>query len=129
MTNESELPKAKQSGEGEAGAASERLSVERWLRSQAPLWIRTRLALAGLKLGFTWVHCNGESSHSSACLLSFHHPLSITWRWALYWIRPRGIGKFTCSRWRPPNDEMGSITFGLPFIGAFSLSWQAHLWR
>lgn len=73
-----------------------------------------------------WVHCNGESSHTSVCLASFHHPDSITWRWALYWNKNLSWAS-GASTWKAPNGN-GSISFRLPWIGGLSLAWQEHMW-
>lgn len=79
-----------------------------------------------LRVGFAWVYGgDGESSHTSAVLASYHHPASITWRWALYWNRPsRG---FAARRWVGPNGH-GFISISSPLSGLY-FSWQPHCWR
>lgn len=83
----------------------------------------------GLRVGFSWVHGNGETSKLSAMLAAFHPPRSITWLWALYWNKPR---KLLCApeitRWKTPNGS-GSTTVTLPFVGGLCLSWQQAMWR
>lgn len=81
----------------------------------------------GLFLGFCWVHCNGEYSHSSAVLASYHHPRSITWRWALYWHKA-GKPILKIITWnRLPS--YGSYTVTLPFVGSLRLVTQEHMFR
>lgn len=84
----------------------------------------------GLNVGFSWVHCNGETSKRSAMLAGFHPPRSITWLWALYWIRP---GKLFCvpkiTLWKAPSGSTGTTTLTLPILGGLSLSWQQAMWR
>jgi len=79
----------------------------------------------GFYIGFTWVHDgDGRSSKTSACIASYHHPKSITWRWALYWERRKPFGFFKWS-----FREWGSIGFVFPVIGGLTLRWQETLWR
>lgn len=62
-----------------------------------------------LFVGFQWVSDGtGYCSRRSAIVASWHHRRSITWRWALYWHRPR------C--WSRP-------------LGALHLATQAPMWR
>jgi hypothetical protein len=81
---------------------------------------------SGLSVGFNWVHGNGQSSKTSAVLASYHPPSSLTWGWALYWMRPRSVQVLPkVERWTPrPGSGYGSCTVTLPFIGGFSVSWQ-----
>lgn len=86
----------------------------------------------GLSVGFNWVHGNGSTSKTSATLAAYHHPDSITWRWALYWQKPQSLlclPRLTV--WRPGGrkSRMGSYTLTLPLVGALSLSWQQHMFR
>lgn len=84
----------------------------------------------GLNVGFTWVHCNGETSKSSAVLAAYHPPRSITWLWAVYWNKP---GVWFClpriTGWGSPDKTIGSKTVVLPIVGSLSLCWQQAMWR
>lgn len=85
----------------------------------------------GYSVGFNWVHGNGETSKTSAILAGFHHPDSITWRWALYWEKPAlKTWRPSVYRWKPrPTAEYGSAGIYLPLLGGLTLSWQAHMFR
>jgi hypothetical protein len=77
----------------------------------------------GLSLGFSWTHGNGCSSKTSAMIASFHPPRSITWLWAVYWIKPR---------WNTtPHATRGhrSWSIGLPLLGSLMLITQAEMLR
>lgn len=90
---------------------------------------------AGHKYGFWWVHCNGESSKTSAMLACYHHPQSITWRWALYWQLPKKKDEKIMSKSQLPipwihrtKGGYGSVGTGIfPFLGGLNLSWQQHM--
>ena len=82
----------------------------------------------GFSMGFKWVHSNGESSKTSAVLAAYHHPNSITWRWALYWNKHYRL-TFKILSWCRYPDGHGSATLTLPFIGGLTLSTQAHMFR
>lgn len=86
---------------------------------------------SGLSIGFNWVHGNGQTSKTSAILAGYHHPDSITWRWALYWEKPAALRWLPrASVWRPqPDSAMGSRTLVLPLVGSLCLRWQAHMFR
>ena len=86
---------------------------------------------SGLSVGFNWVHGNGRTSKTSAVLASYHHPESITWRWALDWVRPTKLLVLPrVQHWKPnPQATMGSFSILLPLIGAFAFRWQAHMFR
>jgi hypothetical protein len=90
----------------------------------------------GLSVGFQWV-CGGDgaSSKSSALLAAWHHPRSITWRWAVYWNRgtrrllPAIEGGYWGGKFFSPSGEL-SATFRLPlWLGSLSIRTQAHMWR
>lgn len=83
----------------------------------------------GLSVGFSWVHCNGETAKQSAMLAAFHPPRSITWLWSVHWVKPR---KLLCvpkiTRWKWPSGSTGRTTVTLPIIGGLSLHWQQAMW-
>lgn len=81
----------------------------------------------GLSIGFNWIHGNGTTSKKSAVIAAYHHPESITWRWALDWIRPEKL--FVMPRFRIWNKHTGSASVTLPIIGGFEFRWQQHMWR
>jgi len=71
----------------------------------------------GFKIGFNWVHGNGRTSKTSACLAAYHPPSSITWLWALYWSKPEG--------WKPSAGKLWNGAYvRLPLVGALELRWQ-----
>ena len=89
------------------------------------------LSYRGLSVGWNWVHGNGYTSKTSASIASYHHPDSITWRWALYYHLPRGWKSLF--RW-PRIDWRNSANYlycsvNLPFVGGLSLTTQAHMWK
>lgn len=93
------------------------------------LVMRFKLWWHGHKFNFVWVHCNGESSKTSATIASYHHPLSITWRWAIYWHKSQGFKFYSPENWRSYGGY-GKISTGIiPIFGGFSLSWQPHMFR
>lgn len=81
----------------------------------------------GLKLGFNWIHGNGKTSKTSAVIAAFHHPESITWRWALDWIKP--VKMFVLPSVRVWNKHSGSVNVTFPIVGGFTFRWQQHMWR
>ena len=96
------------------------LQPEASLASRLP-WKRCGYSWRGFWIGFRWVTDGfGYSSYSTASLASFHHPRSITWRWALYWSRPPS--RFTVS------IQKRGIGISAPWAGGLWLSWQDHMW-
>lgn len=84
--------------------------------------------IPGLRAGFTWVYGgDGTSSKTSAMLASYHHPGSITWRWAIYWSKPHRITWRVVSWFRCSGYNRYGLT--LPFIGALTLQTQPHMFR
>lgn len=79
----------------------------------------------GLHIGFNWVHGNGRTAKTIACIAGYHHPNSITWRWALYWHKPSSFKAWYCRR----KGIYGEIGFGVPIAGGLCLSWQPHMMR
>ena len=59
-------------------------------------------------------------------LASWHHPASITWRWALYWWPPRRSW-FGFSHQR--HNCGGHTSLTLPLAGTLSFAWQQAMWR
>lgn len=92
-----------------------------------PLFTRLRLFWIGFSMRPAWVHCNGESSHSSVMLAAFHHPVSITWRWAIYWNVPWKLKaqRFSFKRWA---SDYGWFEIQAPFLGSIRFNWQPHVW-
>jgi hypothetical protein len=78
----------------------------------------------GFSIGFNWIHGNGRTSKSSAVIAAYHHPNSITWRWALEWVKPKGLLPLFRA-WG--NKSYGSVSFYLPVFGGFYLRWQQHM--
>lgn len=60
-------------------------------------------------------------------LASWHHPASITWRWALYWHPPRRSTRF--ARMWVRHNCGGHATLTMPLIGSLAVSWQDAMWR
>jgi hypothetical protein len=87
----------------------------------------------GLSVGFNWVYGNGFTSKTSAVLVSFHHPKSITWRWVLRWHKPtQWLTLPKVTRWFPTGQSkslMGSYQLVLPIGGALALDYQPHMWK
>lgn len=80
----------------------------------------------GFDIGWSWVHCNYESSRTSAILASYHDPKSITWSWALYWQQPQGYyPEFTITPKR--NDYGPDYAALIPFVGYFHLAQQKKI--
>ena len=84
-------------------------------------WARIRLdgglRWRGLFLGWSWVHSNGIKGRDHACIASYHHPRSITWRWTLW---------FSWGKRRVPmflHRGPRCIIFW-----RFQLRWQDHMW-
>ena len=87
------------------------------------------ILFGGLKIGFSWVYGgDGTSSKTSALLASYHHPRSITWRWALYWCRSDPLERKRFS-WSRHLGDYGWFSFSLPFFGGLSLQYQQHMFR
>lgn len=83
----------------------------------------------GFTFGFSWMHCNGESTRTTAVLASYHHPASITWRWSLSWSRPRVWFRWPAYSFHRTPNGYNSYSVGLPLVGGFMLSTQPHMWR
>jgi len=86
---------------------------------------------SGLSFGFSWVHCNGESSKSCAMLASYHPPNSITWRWAVYWLKPKAgryKPRFRTYR-KPGNYKLMSMYIYIPLFGGIELAIQPLMLR
>ena len=67
-------------------------------------------------------------------IASYHHPRSITWRWAIYLDRKDtsfrfrfGPGYSMGKKYYSPNGEF-SLWVGLWLIGTISLNIQKHMW-
>lgn len=83
-------------------------------------------------LGFSFfrrTNCEG-----SYVLAAFHHPDSITWRWCVWYDKPRsfkialGPNYNLGTSWRSPNGDFGGwLTLGP--LGQFSFSTQQPMWR
>lgn len=87
---------------------------------------RLVMPLRGFKIGWRWVFGgDGPPSRNSAIIASYHHPESITWRWALYWSRDTS-GRAWARIFR---HEYGYVQFSLPLVGGLRLSWQPHMMR
>jgi len=81
----------------------------------------------GVNIDLAWVHCNGETSYSTVIIASYHHPRSITWRWALYYARNHhaipNVRRFI-------GNGSGFVIITLPFwLGELDFRWQAHMMR
>lgn len=75
----------------------------------------------GFSVGFAWIHCNGESSKTSALIAAYHPTKSITWLWALDWSKP--------SSWIPSAKKLGKSAYvSLPVLGCISFRWQSPMW-
>lgn len=86
----------------------------------------------GLSIGFNWVHSDWTRSHTTATLVAYHHPRSVTWRWALRWTKPSQVWcPFKFTSWFPcgKNSPWGNYTLTVPLVGMFTLDYQAPMWR
>jgi len=82
--------------------------------------------LKGFSMGLTWTYDGtGYSSKTNAVLAGYHHPDSITWRWALYWRK----NDWSHVSWRLHRHSYGSFTLNLSVLGAFTFAWQPHMFR
>lgn len=82
----------------------------------------------GLSVGFNWVHGNGKTSKTSACLIGYHPPKSVTWRWAIYWEKPsNALAPPSFNKWCGPGGH-GFVSVQLPIIGGLTFRWQPR-WR
>lgn len=79
----------------------------------------------GFQIGFTWMNW-GRSPRNSAVIAAYHPTKSITWRWALYWNKPRD--GFHWPEFYIRNREYGQASVRLPFVGALSFKWQPYMW-
>lgn len=81
----------------------------------------------GLSFGWNWTHGDGETTKTLAVIASYHHPMSITWRWAVYYSPPKiiGVRSFLPSYARDAN----SIDIGLGPLGGVLIVWQRHMFR
>lgn len=79
----------------------------------------------GFSIGFNWTWSQGHSSRTSASVMSYHPPSSITWIWALYWNKPKRLFCLPSARWR--RSLYGYASIDLPLIGGLSLSWQPRM--
>lgn len=82
----------------------------------------------GFSVGWSWVHGGGETTKTSAVIAAYHHPKSITWRWAIYYAPPktRPVNTFLAFGYAGNRGDR-SIMLG-PF-GRFTFAWQAHMFR
>lgn len=86
----------------------------------------------GLSIGFNWMHCSGVSTKSCATLIAYHHPRSITWRFALRWTKPSKLVWWPqLKRWVPSASKslLGNYRLTLPLVGTLTLDYQPHTWR
>ena len=91
----------------------------------------------GFRVGWNWVHGNGETSKTSACIASYHNPRSLTWRWALYYYPPKTLKRALrlpkiCAgygRWKFRAGNSGSFSGGLvlPLAGTLWLDTQKSM--
>ncbi len=82
----------------------------------------------GIRFGWSWVHCGGESSKTSAVLASCHPPDSITWTWSLTWQRTTPKSKFFHMEHRDKFGSQGpNYGISLPPVGYFHLSQQDRM--
>lgn len=80
----------------------------------------------GWWFGFEWVHCNGESSRTSALVAARHPRASITWTFAVYVNRRSAQSKpWGWSWWNPPSGY-GSACVATP-LGGVSIAWQPFM--
>lgn len=88
-----------------------------------------RKVLTGLWFGFCWTFDGtGYSSKTRACIASFEPADSLTWRWALYYVRPQGVNQF--SFWRSiPSNGYWETRVRVPFLGGLELVWQPRCRR
>lgn len=77
--------------------------------------------------GLSRMHSNGTPINAWT-LAAYHHPESITWRWAIYCSRRVG-GKpgFYCMRVYRGQGFNVHAGVNIPFIGSLSLQMQPHM--
>ena len=82
------------------------------------------ISIKGFWAGFKWIHCNGETSKTSALIASYHHPKSITWRWSLSWSKKLSYDK----KWLYYKNNNGVVFgFSLPIVGGLTILTQKHM--
>lgn len=79
----------------------------------------------GLCIGFNWVHGNGITGKRISRIASYHHPESVTWRWALFWNKPKGV----MPKMSFKNGRYGYFVLSIPVFGGIAVSWQPHMIR
>lgn len=79
----------------------------------------------GISIGFNWVHGNGITTKRIACIASYHHPKSVTWRWALFWNKPKGV----IPKLSFKNSRYGYFGLSIPIFGGLVVNWQPHMMR
>lgn len=82
----------------------------------------------GLWAGFAWTYGgDGSSSKTSAAIAAYHHPRSLTWRWAIYWSKPEGFRPALV--WHRTPSGYNRYGLVLPLLGSLLLFTQPHMWR
>ncbi|MCR4338624.1 MAG: hypothetical protein NUW01_01930 [Gemmatimonadaceae bacterium] len=82
----------------------------------------------GWWIGWTWTHCNGVSSHTSAIVLARHPRTSITWTFAAYVNRRAGQHRSWGFHWWSPPSGYGSAQVATP-VGGLTIAWQPFMRR
>lgn len=82
----------------------------------------------GWWIGWAWTHCNGESSRTSALVISRHPRDSITWTSAVY-VNKRGVqSKSWFAERNGFGNGHGGFAIGTP-VGGFRVAWQPRMRR
>lgn len=85
--------------------------------------------IRGFTLGFKWTE-NGEgfTARTTAAIAGYHPRNSLTWRWALYWQRPRGLRRPRFIRYDcGPKRDHGYWRLDLPLVGGLSFRWRSTM--
>lgn len=95
-----------------------------WPKGQRKYEVLRLICWRGFFFGFKWQWHDGGSSKTSAVIASYHHPKSITWRWAMIWSKSRVFR-------RPGGSTRFKVLFlgAAPFLGALTIRWQDNLFR
>ena len=73
-------------------------------------------------------HSNGTPI-SSWTLAAYHHPHSITWRWAIWYSRKAGKARLYFHRVYKHQGFNFQAGISLPALGTLSIHTQPHMWE
>lgn len=73
-------------------------------------------------------NCNGKPT-SSWTIASYHHPHSITWRWAIRYSRQFGKAGPWFQRVYRGQGFNFHAGINIPLLGSLSIQTQPHMWE